>query len=184
MGLFSTLFKAAVKSAKPVRTKHPKPQKTLTFEEEQLELMIQQYESESSLIYKKLKGPSGKTYLVDVRVMTPDQKVYIDRQGMKDCEEFELPDWYERKTTKRIKALILMFYTPENGITEHRAVEIRCFDVEQNYFYGFCFLREMYLTFRFDRIGEVVDLSNKSQAINDLKQFLIEKLELKKINNS
>ncbi|MFP4793691.1 hypothetical protein [Pasteurella multocida] len=175
MGFFSNLFKTTKSSITPA-----KQNKMLSYAEEQLELQIQQYESETDLIYKKIKAPSGKVYKVDVRVETPDQKVYIDRQGMKDCEEFELPDWYERKTSKRLKALILMFYTPESGVTEHRAVEIRCFDIEQNLFYGFCFLREMYLTFRFDRIGEIVDLNNGNQAINNLKQFLIEKVELKK----
>ena len=92
---------------------------------------------------------------------------------MEDCDTFELPDWYERKTSIRTKALILMYYTPENGTTEYRAVEVRCFDLEQNYFYGFCFLREMYLTFRFDRVSEVVDLNNRNQSISDLKQFLM-----------
>lgn len=174
MGFFSTLFKA---TTKPAKVKQPKRQKVLSFAEEQLELQIQQYESETSLIYKKIKAPSGKVYQVDIRVMTPDQKVYIDRQGVKDCADFELPDWYEKKSTKRVKALILMFYTPESGITEHRAVEIRCFDIEQNYFYGFCFLREPYLTFRFDRVGEVVDLSNGNTQISDLKLFLSDKIK-------
>ena len=176
MGFFSSLFKVAVKEIKAANTsrvKQSKYGKILSIEEEQLERLIQQYESESDLIYKKLKGPSGKTYMVDVRVETPDQKVYIDRQAMEDCDTFELPDWYERKTSIKTKALILMYYTPESGTTEYRAVEVRCFDLEQNYFYGFCFLREIYLTFRFDRVSEVVDLNNRNQSISDLKQFLM-----------
>lgn len=93
MGFFSSLFKVAVKEIKAANTskvKQSKYGKILSIEEEQLERLIQQYESESDLIYKKLKGPSGKTYMVDVRVETPDQKVYIDRQAMEDCDTFEL----------------------------------------------------------------------------------------------
>ena len=71
MGFFSSLFKVAVKeikAANTLRVKQSKYGKILSIEEEQLERLIQQYESESDLIYKKLKGPSGKTYMVDVEL--------------------------------------------------------------------------------------------------------------------
>ena len=57
MGFFSSLFKVAVKeikAANTLRVKQSKYGKILSIEEEQLERLIQQYESESDLIYKKL----------------------------------------------------------------------------------------------------------------------------------
>lgn len=168
MDFFSALFKA------PKKTK-----KQLTLAEQELEAILQTRHDDDLLIYKKYKGPSGKTYKVNVMYETPTQKVFVDSKNIIPPDECDIEDWKEDRKPKAIRALILMEYTTLSGKTDIRAVQVRSFDPEEKLFWGFCFLRESYLTFSNDGVKEAIDL-HTTKIIPDVIEFLTQKYALKK----
>ncbi len=166
MGFFSSMFKLASVASKPKK-------KVLSFEEQELERKLQILHSDDLLIYKKYKGPSGKTYKVDVKFATPTQKVFVDTKNIIPPDECDIEDWKEDRKPKSIRALILMEYTTLSGNTDIRAVQIRSFDPEEKLFWGFCFLKESYLTFSNAGVKEAIDLKT-TKEIPDVIEFLVQ----------